>query len=115
MTEFMRIVPTGIKCDAPGCGYRDDTADLSTPREWLDKPCPLCGASLLTQADLDLMERMKANAAELNALLSETLPPELVAQVDADPEWDEAGAKLEMHGDGSLTIHLPAPLTDGDG
>jgi hypothetical protein len=41
----------GIKCNTPGCGYRDDTVQVKDYKLWVNKPCPKCGASLLTQAD----------------------------------------------------------------
>lgn len=46
----------GIKCDAPGCGFRDDTVEAAHFEQWLNKPCPKCGANLLTQADYDLVK-----------------------------------------------------------
>jgi hypothetical protein len=46
----------GLKCDAPGCGYRDDTIKVGDYKKWIDKPCPKCGASLLTKADYDLLQ-----------------------------------------------------------
>ena len=43
----------GLKCDAPGCGYVDKTVELTpdTVMASIGKPCPKCGASLLTAAD----------------------------------------------------------------
>lgn len=43
---------TGIQCDAPGCGFVDETAKLEDWEGWLGRPCPRCGANLLTEADL---------------------------------------------------------------
>jgi hypothetical protein len=43
----------GIKCDALGCDFKDPTVSINDYKQWLNKPCPKCGANLLTQADLD--------------------------------------------------------------
>lgn len=43
----------GIKCDASGCDFRDETVQVAHYEQWLNKPCPKCGANLLTQADYD--------------------------------------------------------------
>jgi hypothetical protein len=43
----------GIKCDAPGCDFKDPTVSFDNYKLWLNKPCPKCGANLLTQADYD--------------------------------------------------------------
>lgn len=40
----------GIKCDAPNCHYHDDSIKLENYRDWVNKPCPKCGANLLTEA-----------------------------------------------------------------
>lgn len=44
------LIIRGLKCDATGCDYFDETA---VPDEALiGKPCPKCGASLLADADM---------------------------------------------------------------
>jgi hypothetical protein len=48
----------GIKCDAPGCTYRDNSVHLENYDLWLNKPCPLCGANLLTQADYNVVKTL---------------------------------------------------------
>jgi len=48
----------GIKCDAVGCDYRDDEVEFSDL--FLDQPCPLCGASLLTIEDLRMIQLTQA-------------------------------------------------------
>ena len=46
MTE---LIISGIKCDH--CYYRDDDVQFSEYPEFINKPCPLCKHSLLTQKD----------------------------------------------------------------
>lgn len=43
----------GIKCDNPDCDFRDDTVKYEDYPLWLNKPCPKCGANLLTKEDLE--------------------------------------------------------------
>ena len=43
----------GIKCDNPDCDFKDMTVEFKDYSAWLNKPCPKCGANLLTQADLE--------------------------------------------------------------
>ena len=32
----------GLKCDKPGCGYRNEDIPVKDYPEWINKPCPLC-------------------------------------------------------------------------
>jgi hypothetical protein len=44
---------SGLKCDNPNCDYIDPTVPFSDYEKSINKPCPECGESLLTQADYD--------------------------------------------------------------
>lgn len=50
----------GIKCDNPLCDYRDETVDYREYKEWINRPCPKCGANLLTKADYRAFKRLLA-------------------------------------------------------
>lgn len=41
----------GIKCDNSDCDFIDTNVDFNDYDQWLNKPCPECGANLLTEAD----------------------------------------------------------------
>ena len=45
------LIIKGIKCDAAGCGWRDDSVTSETLEDWRNRPCPMCGSNLLTDAD----------------------------------------------------------------
>ena len=47
----MDVIISGIKCDH--CHYRDDDVQFSEYEQYINKPCPLCGRSLLTQKEYD--------------------------------------------------------------
>lgn len=38
-----------LACDADGCGHKESVPALSA--DYIGKPCPKCGASLLTESD----------------------------------------------------------------
>lgn len=40
-----------LKCDAAGCTHREPVEALT--QDLVGKPCPICGANLLTQEDFD--------------------------------------------------------------
>jgi hypothetical protein len=42
---------TGIKCDNPACGYHENTVPFTNFSDYINKPCPDCGANLLTEKD----------------------------------------------------------------
>lgn len=56
----------GIKCDNPFCDFRDDTVEFEEYPGWLNRPCPLCGSNLLTQADLDATVRLLRRVNQIN-------------------------------------------------
>lgn len=61
---------SGIKCDTPGCEFRDDTVTFNDYEKWLNKPCPLCGGNLLTDVDYNHAKLMVEmfNVEDLPAL-----------------------------------------------
>ena len=61
----------GLKCDNPECDYKDDTIDVVDYEQHIDKPCPDCGESLLTQADYDKVVKMQKAIQDLNNLFGD--------------------------------------------
>jgi len=49
----------GIKCDNPDCDFKDDSVVFEDYKVWLDRPCPKCGANLLTEADLKAVKKLR--------------------------------------------------------
>jgi hypothetical protein len=49
---------SGLKCDAPGCGWRDPSVKLEEYPEYVNAACPLCGANVLTLADFKAVVAM---------------------------------------------------------
>jgi hypothetical protein len=46
-----------LKCDADGCLHREHVEEYGP--HLIDKPCPICGANLLTQEDFDGYEPIR--------------------------------------------------------
>ena len=55
-----KIKIEGIKCDNFNCYYEDNTVKVDEYENYLNKPCPLCGCNLLTEADLKSVKVMIA-------------------------------------------------------
>lgn len=66
--KAMEVQVSGIKCDAQGCDYRDDDVTVENYPEWVNKPCPECGANLLTEADMQFVELMFGVANLVNEM-----------------------------------------------
>ena len=85
--SFLKIA--GIKCDAPGCDYREDDVPMEDYEEWLDRECPECGANLLTEADLNTVKMMVAMVSIAN-------------KIDLPEDTPMVEAELEMNGTGAV-------------
>ena len=44
----------GIKCDNPKCNYMDMSVQFEDYPKYINKPCPKCGANLLTKHDYNV-------------------------------------------------------------
>lgn len=51
MEKLIEIKAAGLKCDADRCDYIDIGVNLKEYKSWINKPCPKCGANLLTPED----------------------------------------------------------------
>lgn len=115
----------GIQCDATACDYRDDNVKREEYPDYLNKPCPKCGESLLTPEDYRMMQVIE-NAAKM----VEQMSPEMLEKVSQEmnaflsPEQleqlkqiEESGAtnahvRFELNGTGDVkTTFGPAPET----
>ena len=48
----------GIKCDNPTCDYKDNSVTIKEYESYLNRPCPKCGANLLTEKDFATVQGM---------------------------------------------------------
>lgn len=47
----MELRSNGVQCDNPKCDFKDESVGFDRVIEYLNKPCPKCGANLLTEED----------------------------------------------------------------
>jgi len=109
----MDIGIEGIKCDAEGCDYEDmDLQWGTTPEDilkanddMLGKPCPKCGASLLTPEDHANVKVMVLLAPELTAL-----EEELKILFPGEVEDKQVKVSIKMNGTGNVEVGDPEEL-----
>lgn len=87
MKQVLSYDVSGLKCDAKDCDYIDEKVKVEDYPLWLNKPCPACGANLLTEADLKATRAMIAACDWVNSL--------------GIPAGDAPIARVRMHMDGS--------------
>lgn len=58
----------GIKCDNENCEYENTSIQPNEYAQWIDKPCPLCGDTLLTQNDYNIAKLLFATTSIANNL-----------------------------------------------
>jgi hypothetical protein len=74
MTKAILVERLHLKCDAPACDYEEDTPLSADPTSYINKPCPKCGANLLTREDCDAYLKAYATIEAINAILEPILP-----------------------------------------
>ncbi|WP_054697678.1 hypothetical protein [Syntrophomonas palmitatica] len=90
--KALKIHIQGIKCDNPTCDYRNPTVEFKDYEKWINKPCPLCGANLLTEEDIKAIKRLYRTANWINWILRPFI------KTDAP----RAKVAAEMNGTGKL-------------
>lgn len=59
----------GLRCDAPGCGWKDMRITREEYPEYRNAPCPDCGENILTDADYKALLRIEAVVRFVNRWL----------------------------------------------
>ncbi|GLY11382.1 hypothetical protein [Pseudobacillus badius] len=67
MNDAIKLNIYGIKCDA--CDFGDSSVKVEDYPEWVNKPCPECGANLLTEADYNNVKMLMRSAKIANSVL----------------------------------------------
>lgn len=83
---------SGIKCDNLSCSYIDESVQMEDYDKWVNKPCPKCGANLLTEADYELVQKVVQATNIVNGCIPEG------TKYSENPVVIE----FEMNGSGSL-------------
>jgi hypothetical protein len=82
----------GIKCDNINCDYEDDSVSVDDYENYLNKPCPICGENLLTQADYDTVKSFLQAEHILSGIELKEDEPQLQCNVS-------------MNGTGEIKLH----------
>lgn len=94
MNEIVEIKQIGgIKCDNPSCDFRDESVPVEDYKNWLNKPCPICGSNLLTKKDYKSVKRLLSTIKIINKI-GKILPiPKTMLQPSTTcrVEWDGSG------------------------
>ena len=112
--EVARLTAVGIKCDTKGCDYKDMSFQPATPADYakfLDVPCPVCGAPLLTQADLESTLWLKKTTDRINSIATKVvsiLPRAARDSVRGYFRRKLEQSKFRVQQDGSGTVNDPA-------
>ena len=87
--ENLEMNISGLKCD--NCDYRDDSVPLSDYESSINKPCPQCGESLLTQEDYDSVMQMVQAVEMINGFSEADLE-----KIAGNLSSEEIDAALDM-------------------
>ena len=74
MGKIINVQISGIQCDTKGCGYHDDYIHFNDYKSWLNKPCPKCGANLLTKEAHESAKNLIRFAKVVNFLFGWMVP-----------------------------------------
>jgi hypothetical protein len=101
----------GIKCDNPKCDYRDDSISWQnmelTIKLFLNKPCPKCACSLLTEEDVRTMRRL-AKMITITAKFTDMIPKWMLPK-----SWKKVVTlHSEMDGTGKCNLRRKNGTTD---
>lgn len=97
----------GIICDAPQCGWKDDSVTFATLEQWRNCPCPKCGANVLTDEDWELHLKTTEIMEAINNMTDEELQvfEELVKNGDIEvPDFIKDFANGEEEGEYRIEI-----------
>ncbi|KKM24506.1 hypothetical protein LCGC14_1604420 [marine sediment metagenome] len=90
MDKAVAIEIAGLQCDVDGCDYEDLSIDVNEYEQYVNVPCPDCGAALLTEADHELVKAI----TNMVDVLNEKYPPPY------DPNQPIARFTMKLDGSG---------------
>jgi hypothetical protein len=99
--DALKLNIRGIKCDNQECDFMQNGVEYKDYPAWLNKPCPKCGANLLTQEDLDAVKILIQAVDLINFVTKPLLPDtESIRPVKFT---------AEMNGTGTVNFKLVEP------
>lgn len=95
----------GIKCDNPNCTYRDDSVKPEEYPNYLNRPCPICGQNLLTEADFRSFCMILQTVNRINSLFNR-MPNFIKKRAIQKSSDDDANMTINFNGSGKLDITI---------
>ena len=89
MDNFKAIIK-GIKCDS--CDWKDTNVEYKDYKKYINKPCPVCGANLLTRADYNNCKMIVRMTKILNLL---PIP-------NSKDDSEDINVRIKMDGTGKM-------------
>lgn len=89
MAEAFEFTSILLHCDAEGCGHEEPIPAMDAA--YIGKPCPKCGANLLTKEDFDSAKMLEAAAGLFNAIVGPIEPSGNAIPVSINPhagDWN---------------------------
>ncbi len=112
MANAIEFEKLELRCDAPGCDHAEsiDVTDRPPGPEYVNKPCPKCGANLLTARDHADYLVFHAMMMRVNAAVGPMSDAEVAA---AEAAGDVHDITVNPHaGDLNLEVRdVPKPRT----
>ena len=102
MKKAIEIKCQGIKCDAPGCAWQDQTVTFDAEL-FLNEPCPVCGSNLFTLQDYDAMQRLAKIVAVINIV---AWPFMVIRSWFRKNPPQRVQVNLDMNGTGQIQPHI---------
>jgi hypothetical protein len=69
----IEFTESGLQCDNPKCDWKDETITFDNLKDWINKPCPLCGENVLTEEDYKNAEIIESSVNYINSLSQDDL------------------------------------------
>ena len=91
----------GIKCDTHHCNYRDDDVTFENYKDWLNKPCPVCGRSLLTPEDYMATLELARTYYKIMLFISKH---KYLGKILSKILQGKTKTKIEFHGEGFKNV-----------
>lgn len=85
----------GIKCDNKECDYSDMDIKFEDYPDWVNKPCPRCGANLLTEEDLRSTKMLVEIIKDAN---------KMVKDLNIDTSGSKVKVGVDMDGSGAINF-----------
>lgn len=91
-----------IKCDNPDCDYIENIV-IKNYKDWIDEPCPKCGAPLYTEKDHQAMMTIKRLIKVINSFPSFSKDKKLRYRI-----------QMEMNGTGNIEFSKAEEIKESE-